>query len=115
MWDVSKGAYAEYAVASCSPMSLIPLSLSFMPSETIPTIGLTALQMFRNIGSFLVSSTSVAIVSGQGGLGAHVLPLFAGGITGGMTALVAPAPFMVSADCGVFASAFVVTAPHHLL
>ena len=85
-FDVSEGAYAEYAVASCSPMSLIPLSLSFMPSGAIPTTGLTALQMFRNTGSFLVSSSSVAIVSGQGGSGSHVLPRFACGITGGMTA-----------------------------
>ena len=67
--------------------------------------------MFRNVGSFLVSGSSVAIVSGQGGSGSHVLPRFAGGKTGGMTAPVAPAPSTVSAACGVYASAFVVTAP----
>ena len=106
VWDVSKGAYAEYAVASCSQMSLIPLLLSFMPSGAVPTIGLSALQMFRNVGSFLVSSSSVAIVSGQGGLGSHVLPRFAGGITRDDSSCGA-SPFMVSAECGVYAPAFV--------
>jgi NADPH:quinone reductase-like Zn-dependent oxidoreductase len=69
VWGVGKGAYAEYAVVSCNQMSLKPLSLSFMPSGAIPTIGLTALQMFQKIGTPLVSSSSVAIVSGQGGTG----------------------------------------------
>ena len=74
VWSMGKGAYAEYAVVSCSQMSLKPLSLSFMPSGAIPTIGLTAMQMFQKIGTPLVSSSSVAIVSGQGGTGSHGSP-----------------------------------------
>ena len=71
VWGVGKGAYGEYAVVSCSQMSLKPLSLSFMPSGAIPAIGLTALQMFQKIGTPLVSRSSVAVVSGQGGTGSH--------------------------------------------
>ena len=63
VWGVGKGAYAEYAVVSCSQMSLKPLSLSFMPSGR-----------FQKIGTPLVSSSSVAIVSGQGGTGSHGSP-----------------------------------------
>ena len=74
VWGVGKGAYAEYPVVSCSHMSLKPLSLSLKPSGAIPTIGLTALQMFKKIGTPLVSSSSVGITSGQGGTGSHGSP-----------------------------------------
>jgi len=69
VWAVGSGAFAEYAVAKCSQMSAKPSSLAFMPSGAIPTVGLTALQMFYQTGAPWASDKLVVIASGQGGTG----------------------------------------------
>merc|ERR1712107_678043 len=45
------------------------MGLTFMPAGTIPTIGLTALQLFQKSGAPWTSNPSVVVTSGQGGTG----------------------------------------------
>merc|ERR1712135_261852 len=69
VWGVTRGAYAEYALITCNLVSQKPKSLTFMPAGTIPTIGLTALQLFQKSGAPWTSNPSVVVTSGQGGTG----------------------------------------------
>ena len=68
-WGVTRGACAEYALITCNLVLQKPKSLTFMPEGTIPTIGLTALQLFQKSGAPWTSNPSVVVTSGQGGTG----------------------------------------------
>jgi len=75
VWGVTRGAYAEYALITCNLVSLKPKSLTFMPAGTIPTVGLTALQLFQKTGAPWTSNPSVVVTSGQGGTGYMAIQL----------------------------------------
>ena len=50
VWAVGSSAFAEFAVANCSQMSLKPSPLEFMPAGAMPTVGLTTLQVLSKTG-----------------------------------------------------------------
>ena len=67
------GAYAEYALADESQVSIKPEILSFVQAASLPLVALTTLQAYRKAGAPFTSYSNLTVVvtSGSGGTG-HV-------------------------------------------
>ena len=67
------GAYAEYALADESQVSIKPDKLSFVEAASLPLVALTTLQVYRKAGAPFssYSNLTVVVTSGSGGTG-HV-------------------------------------------
>jgi alcohol dehydrogenase len=68
------GAYAEYAVADESSVSLKPVNLSYVEAASIPLVGLTAWQALIDLGK-LQAGQKVLIHAGSGGVGTFAIQL----------------------------------------
>merc|ERR1719450_440028 len=64
-----QGAYAQYALATCSLTTLKPFSLSLVEAGTIPIVGGTSLQCLQEAGAPWTSKPTVVVTAGQGGTG----------------------------------------------
>ena len=51
VWGIVQGAYAQYALATCSLTTLKPFSLSLGKVGTIPIVGGTSLQCLQEAGA----------------------------------------------------------------
>ena len=51
VWGIVQSAYAQYALAPCSLMTLKPFSLSLEKVGTIPIVGETSLQCLQEAGA----------------------------------------------------------------
>ena len=67
------GAYAEFALADESQVSIKPDNLSFVEAASLPLVALTTLQAYKKAGSPFssYSNLTVVVTSGSGGTG-HV-------------------------------------------
>jgi NADPH:quinone reductase-like Zn-dependent oxidoreductase len=61
----AKGSYAEYAVADASEVAKLPDSIDFPLAATLPTAGLTALQLVRDV--IKANRDMVVLIHGAGG------------------------------------------------
>lgn len=68
VFGFAQGAYAEYVVAPTSTVALIPASIDFSTAAALPTAGLTALQIIRDIVQAR-PGMSVLIHGAAGGVG----------------------------------------------
>merc|ERR1712136_504155 len=69
VWGIVQGAYAQYALATCSLTTLKPFSLSLVEAGTIPVVGQTSLQCLQEAGAPWTSKPTVVVTAGQGGTG----------------------------------------------
>jgi len=69
VWGIVQGAYAQYALATCSLTTLKPFSLSLVEAGTIPIVGGTSLQCLKEAGAPWTSKPTVVVTAGQGGTG----------------------------------------------
>merc|ERR1711916_9626 len=69
MGGMVQGAYAQYALATCSLTTLKPFSLSLVEAGTIPIVGGTSLQCLQEAGAPWTSKPTVVVTAGQGGTG----------------------------------------------
>lgn len=64
------GAYAQYAVGTCSALSKKPKSLTFAEAGTVPIVGGTSLQCLQRAGMpSKKANLTVVVTAGQGGTG----------------------------------------------
>jgi NADPH:quinone reductase-like Zn-dependent oxidoreductase len=68
VFGFAPGAYAEYAAASVSEVAKMPQSMSFEMAASLPTAGLTALQLIRDVVKASKSMT-ILIHGAAGGVG----------------------------------------------
>lgn len=68
VFGFAHGSYAEYAVAPVSTVARIPDSMDFATAAALPTAGLTALQIVRDIVAAR-SGTTLLIHGAAGGVG----------------------------------------------
>jgi NADPH:quinone reductase-like Zn-dependent oxidoreductase len=73
VFGVSKGSYAEYAVALEDKMALKPTTSSWEQAAVVPISGLTALQALRAGG--VGADQSVLIIGASGGVGSYAVQL----------------------------------------
>jgi len=70
------GTFAEYCVTSDASVALMPASLSFDQSASLPLAGLTALQAIRDVGQFPTGG-KILILGASGGVGTLAVQLAA--------------------------------------
>jgi NADPH:quinone reductase-like Zn-dependent oxidoreductase len=68
VFGFAPGAYAEYAAASVSEVAKMPQSMSFEMAASLPTAGLTALQLIRDVVKARKGMT-ILIHGAAGGVG----------------------------------------------
>jgi NADPH:quinone reductase-like Zn-dependent oxidoreductase len=68
VFGFASGAYAEYAAASVSEVAKMPQSMSFDLAASLPTAGLTALQLIRDVVNARKGMT-ILIHGAAGGVG----------------------------------------------
>jgi NADPH:quinone reductase-like Zn-dependent oxidoreductase len=70
VYGTMTGAYATYAVGTCSALSKKPKSLTFAEAGTIPIVGGTSLQCLQAAGlPSKKTNLTVVVTAGQGGTG----------------------------------------------
>lgn len=73
VFGISKGSYADYAVALENKTALKPTTLSWEQAGVVPISGLTALQALRAGG--LAADQHVLIIGASGGVGSYAVQL----------------------------------------
>lgn len=75
--SLEMGAWAEYAVADCEQISLMPTTLNFPSAAALPLVSLTDYQAFQKAGSpwNQKQNLSIVVTSGAGGTGISAIQL----------------------------------------
>lgn len=68
VFGFGQGTYAEYAAAPVSTIAPIPKSIDFVTAAALPTAGLTALQIIRDVAQF-TGGMRILIHGAAGGVG----------------------------------------------
>jgi NADPH:quinone reductase-like Zn-dependent oxidoreductase len=74
VYGISRGSFAEYAVALEEKLSLKPANLTFEQAAVVPVSGLTALQALRDAGR-VEAGQRVLVIGASGGVGSYAVQL----------------------------------------
>ena len=74
VFGISRGSFAEYAVALEDKLSLKPANLTFEQAAVVPVSGLTALQALRDAGR-VEAGQRVLVIGASGGVGSYAVQL----------------------------------------
>ena len=74
VFGISRGSFAEYAVALEDKLSLKPANLTFEQAAVVPVSGLTALQALRDAGR-VAAGQRVLVIGASGGVGSFAVQL----------------------------------------
>jgi NADPH:quinone reductase-like Zn-dependent oxidoreductase len=74
VFGISRGSFAEYAVAREDKLAPKPASLTFEEAAVVPVSGCTALQALRDSGR-IQAGQRVLIIGASGGVGSHAVQL----------------------------------------
>ena len=72
VYGISRGSFAEYAVAVEDKVSLKPTNLTFEQAAVVPVSGLTALQALRDAGR-VEAGQRVLVIGASGGVGSYAV------------------------------------------
>jgi NADPH:quinone reductase-like Zn-dependent oxidoreductase len=84
VYGISRGSFAEYAVALEDKLSAKPANLTFEQAAVVPVSGLTALQALRDAGR-VEAGQRVLVIGASGGVGSYavqVAKVFGAQVTG---------------------------------
>jgi NADPH:quinone reductase-like Zn-dependent oxidoreductase len=74
VFGISRGSFAEYAVALEDKLSAKPANLTFEQAAVVPVSGLTALQALRDAGR-VEAGQRVLVIGASGGVGSYAVQL----------------------------------------
>ncbi|MEP6760247.1 MAG: NAD(P)-dependent alcohol dehydrogenase [Sporichthyaceae bacterium] len=74
VFGISRGSFAEYAVALEDKLAVKPASLTYVQAAVVPVSGLTALQALRDAGR-VEAGQRVLVVGASGGVGSYAVQL----------------------------------------
>jgi NADPH:quinone reductase-like Zn-dependent oxidoreductase len=74
VFGISRGSFAEYAVALEDKLSTKPANLTFEQAAVVPVSGLTALQALRDAGR-VEAGQRVLVIGASGGVGSYAVQL----------------------------------------
>jgi len=74
VFGISRGSFAEYAVAREDKLARKPVNLTFEQAAVVPVSGITALQALRDAGG-IQSGQRVLIIGASGGVGSYAVQL----------------------------------------
>jgi NADPH:quinone reductase-like Zn-dependent oxidoreductase len=74
VYGISRGSYAEYAVAREDKLAPKPANLSFEEAAVVPVSGITALQALRDAG-LVRAGQRVLVIGASGGVGSYAVQL----------------------------------------
>ena len=74
VFGISRGSFAEYAVAKESKLAPKPVNLTFEQAAVVPVSGITALQALRDAGN-IQPGQQVLIIGASGGVGSYAVQL----------------------------------------
>ncbi len=74
VFGISRGSFAEYAVAREDKLSAKPANLTFEQAAVVPVSGLTALQALRDAGR-VEAGQRVLVIGASGGVGSYAVQL----------------------------------------
>jgi NADPH:quinone reductase-like Zn-dependent oxidoreductase len=74
VFGISRGSFAEYAVALEDKLAIKPAALTFEQAAVVPVSGLTALQALRDAGR-VEAGQRVLVIGASGGVGSYAVQL----------------------------------------
>jgi NADPH:quinone reductase-like Zn-dependent oxidoreductase len=74
VFGISRGSFAEYAVAREDKLARKPVNLTFEQAAAVPVSGITALQALRDAGR-VEAGQRVLIIGASGGVGSYAVQL----------------------------------------
>lgn len=74
VFGISRGSFAEYAVAREDKLAAKPAGTSFVEAAVVPTSGITALQAVRDAGR-VEAGQHVLVIGASGGVGTYAVQL----------------------------------------